>query len=67
MTALDARDHLKQLHAERAEALAVGLLDNDAYVADLEEEIAAWRHAYVGAGVIEIATLRGELFGIESG
>jgi hypothetical protein len=39
----------------------------DAYMADLEEEIATLRNVYVGAAVTEIASLRGELFGPQEG
>jgi hypothetical protein len=36
-------------------------------MADLDEEIVAYRLALVGAAVTEIAVLRGELFGREFG
>jgi hypothetical protein len=36
-------------------------------MADLDEEIAAWRSVYTGAAVTEIASLRGELFGPQVG
>lgn len=55
MTAIEARTHLIQLEAERALAT------------DLDDEIEALRHAYVGAAVTEIASLRGELFGPQFG
>jgi hypothetical protein len=36
-------------------------------MADLREEIVATRHAYVGSAVIEIASLRAQLFGPQVG
>jgi len=55
--------HLQQLEAERALALIEGLGNSAAYMADLDDEIAATRHAYVAAAVTEIAVLRAELSG----
>jgi hypothetical protein len=67
MSAIEIQDHLQQLQAERALALIEGLEDNVAYLADLEDEIAAARSAYVGAAVTEIASLRAELSGPQLG
>jgi|Tabmets5t2r1_1033131.scaffolds.fasta_scaffold23945_2 hypothetical protein len=67
MSAIEIQDHLQQLQAERALALIEGLEDNAAYMADLEDEIAAARSAYVGAAVTEIASLRAELSGPQLG
>jgi len=67
MTTADLRDHLAELHAERALALLVGLGDNMAYIEDLDDELEAVHHAYVGAAVTEIASLRAELFGPQMG
>jgi hypothetical protein len=67
MSAIEVHDHLQQLHVERALALIEGLEDNAAYMADLEDEIAATRVAYVGAAVTEIASLRAELSGPQLG
>jgi hypothetical protein len=67
MFAIEMHDHLKQLHAERALALIEGLEDNAAYMADLDDEIAATRAAYVGAAVTEIASMRAELSGPQVG
>jgi hypothetical protein len=67
MTALELHEHVKQLEAERALALSVGLGHVDAYMADLDEELAHRRHLYVTAAVTEIATLRAELFGPQVG
>ena len=62
-TALDALRHLEVLQEERALAHLTGLIHDADYVADLDDDIAASTHAYVGLAVTEIATLRGELFG----
>ena len=67
MSAIEIQDHLQQLNAERALALIEGLESNAAYMADLEDEIAAARSAYVGAAVTEIASLRAELSGPQVG
>ena len=67
MSAIEIHDHLQQLHAERALALIEGLEGNAAYMADLDDEIAATRFAYVGAAVTEIASLRAELSGPQLG
>jgi hypothetical protein len=67
MSAIEMHDHLKQLHVERALALIEGLEDNAAYMADLDDEIAATGVAYVGAAVTEIASLRAELSGPQLG
>ena len=65
--ALGLKDHLTQLQAERALASLEGLGENAAYVADLDEELAAAQYAYVGAAVTEIASLRAELSGPQLG
>jgi hypothetical protein len=64
MSATEIQTQLHQLHVERELA---ALDANDAYMSDLEDEIAATRYAYVGAAVIEIATLRAELSGPQVG
>ena len=63
MKASEAKHRLEALVVERADARDCGLLDDPAYGADLEEEIRVTRAAFVGAGVTEIATLRGQLSG----
>lgn len=55
--------HIRELQAERMMASLHGLARDAAYMADLNDEIDAARHAYVGAAVIEIASLRAELSG----
>jgi hypothetical protein len=67
MSAIEMQLHLQQLQAERALALIEGLGHSPAYMADLDDEIAQTRHAYVGAAVTEIATLRAELSGPQVG
>jgi hypothetical protein len=62
-TAADLHDHLELLHQERTLALGTALADDPAYMADLEEEILATRHAYVGSVVVEIARLRARMSG----
>ena len=61
MSAIEMQTHLQQLEAERALALMEGLGNSAAYMADLDDEIAVTRHAYVAAAVTEIAVLRAEL------
>jgi hypothetical protein len=67
MTALEARSHLRELEVERVVAGTTSLAGVEVYMADLDEEIAAWRSVYTGAAVTEIASLRGELFGPQVG
>jgi hypothetical protein len=67
MLSAEIRMRLQQLAVERLEAEASGLDRDTAYMADLEEEVANCRAAFVGAAVTEIATLRGELFGRDQG
>ena len=66
-TAVEIRDRLVQLQAERTVTLGTALAEVDAYMADLDEEIEATRQLYVGSAVTEIATLRAELFGAQEG
>ena len=67
MSSIEIRVHLLDLALERLTAERMGLTSDRHYMADLEDEIAAYRAAYVGAAVTEIAVLRGELFGRELG
>jgi hypothetical protein len=62
-TATDIKQHLDLLEHERVLALDTALRDDPRYMADLDEEILATRHAYVGSAVMEIAELRAELDG----
>ncbi|MEA2256437.1 MAG: hypothetical protein QOG35_2482 [Solirubrobacteraceae bacterium] len=62
-TATDIKQHLDLLRHERVLALDTALRHDPRYMADLDEEILATRHAYVGSAVMEIAQLRAELSG----
>jgi hypothetical protein len=61
MTAADIRVRLESLAVERLEAVEAGLDRNVAYLRDLDADLAAYREAYVGQAVTEIATLRAQL------
>jgi hypothetical protein len=67
VTATEARDHVAELEAERALAEATGVAEIRSYISDLEEELGIWRELYVITAVTEIATLRGELSGVQVG
>ena len=67
MNAADLRTHLTMLTAERFDAVELGLAGNTMYMAELEEEIAEARHAYVLSAVTELAMLRSQLTGAEVG
>jgi hypothetical protein len=67
MFATEMHSHLKELQAERALASIEGLSSDSAYMADLDQEIAATRSAYVGAAVTEIASFRAQLSGAQFG
>ena len=67
MFAAEIHSQLKELQAERALASVEGLANNSAYMADLDQDIAEVRDAYVGAAVTEIATLRAQLSGPQVG
>ena len=67
MSAIEMQSQLQELQIERALASLEGLADQDSYMADLDQEIAATRFAYVGAAVTEIATLRAQLSGPQVG
>jgi hypothetical protein len=58
---------VRRLTLERLEAESAGLDRNAGYMADLAEEVAACRVAFVAAAVTEIAMLRAELFGPQLG
>ena len=67
MTAAQARARLAELEAERAVAAHTRVAEIDVYMADLEAEIETTRRLYVASAVTEIATLRGQLSGVEVG
>jgi hypothetical protein len=66
-TALDARNELRRLQAERLDAVEAGLGENALYMTDLEQDIEAYRALYVGLAVTEIASLRAQLGGPQVG
>ena len=63
MLAVEMHIRLKELQAERLLASSEGLAANTAYMADLDDEIAQYRNAYIGAAVTEIAMLRARIDG----
>ena len=67
MTVYEMHLQLGRLEDERRAAIDAGLGANVAYMRELEDEMAATREAYVGLGVTAIASLRGELFGVQLG
>lgn len=67
MTAAEARARLATLEAERLTAIHSRMAEIDVYMADLEAEIEATRRLYVASAVTEIATLRGQVSGVEVG
>jgi hypothetical protein len=66
-TAIDVKNHLQLLREERALAMATPLRHDRAYMADLDEEIVATRHAWISSAVLEIARFREDLVGAEQG
>ena len=65
--AIELQVRLTELRAERWFATNYGMTANATYMADLDHEIAEVTAAYTGAAVTEMATLRGELFGLQAG
>lgn len=62
-SASDIRRQLFLLAEERVLAHECGLDRDVAYMADLDDEIAVTRNAYIGEAVTEIALLRASLDG----
>jgi hypothetical protein len=67
VTALEARAHLGQLDAERALALHSAAGADEGYMSDLEAERDFTRQVYAVLAVTEIASLRAELSGPQTG
>jgi hypothetical protein len=67
LTAAELLSYLLKLEAERALAVQSGVAEIGAYMDDLEEELEFSRELYVTAAVTEIATLRAQLFGAQTG
>jgi hypothetical protein len=65
--AAEVRAHLIKLEAERALAVDTGVAGVGPYMADLDKEIAFFREFYVTSAVTEIATLRAEMSGPQTG
>jgi hypothetical protein len=63
MSTYELHSHLLALRAERAAASLIGLDRDGAYLDDLCRETELARHAFIGAAVTEIASLRGALDG----
>jgi hypothetical protein len=54
------RQQLDLLRMEHELAVAIGLDNDPAYMADLEHQLATWEAAWVGAAVTEVAVSRAE-------
>ena len=67
MSALELRNQLLELQAERALAEETGVARIESYMDDLQRDIERSRAAYVGAAVTEIATFRAQLSGPQVG
>ena len=67
ISAAELQQRLRLLHLERLEAQEIGLTDCERYRRDLEDEMAGCRAAFVGAAVTEIAVLRADLSGRQTG
>jgi hypothetical protein len=67
MTAPEVRSHLIKLQAERALAVDTGVAESALYLADIDEELEVCRELYTWSAVTEIATLRAEMFGPQTG
>jgi hypothetical protein len=67
LSALELHDQIVQLEAERELAVLEGLDSVSAYMEDLDAELEHRRALYVATVLTDIATLRGELFGVQVG
>ena len=67
VTAVEARNRVADLEAERALAEQTGVADITAYLEDLDDELEFWRHRFTMAAVTEIAALHADLFGANQG
>jgi hypothetical protein len=63
MSAHDMWLYLGRLMAERIDAMGTSAV----YTRELDDDLQAARHAYVGLAVTEIASLRGQLSGRQVG
>jgi hypothetical protein len=67
MPAAEVRRYLLRLQGERALALDTGVAQAALYMSDIDKEIELCRELYVAAAVTEIATLRAEISGPQTG
>jgi hypothetical protein len=67
LTFVEARAHVAKLQAERALALRSELAANESYMTDLDAELAFCRQVYAVLAVTEIASLRAEVSGPQTG
>jgi hypothetical protein len=67
MNSAEIRAKLIRLHLERIDATEIGLSGNEAYMADLEEEIFECHAVLTLTAVTEIAVARAEASGRLSG
>lgn len=67
MTSHELRKRLLTLTCERAAAALAGLDHEGPYIDDLQAEIEAIHHAFVGTAVTEIASFRAQLRGSQIG
>jgi hypothetical protein len=61
------REQLALLRLERDLAVSIGLDNDPAYMADLQQQLATYEAAWVGAAVTEIAVGRAERAGRPQG
>ena len=63
----EVRQHLDLLRMEHDLAVSIGLDNDPVYMADLEQQLARYEAAWVGAAVTEIAVSRAERLGRPQG
>ncbi|HEX8159343.1 MAG TPA: hypothetical protein VF526_18310 [Solirubrobacteraceae bacterium] len=63
----EVRQHLELLRSEYELAVSIGLDADVEYMADLHHQLAAWKAAWIGARVTELAVKRAELRGRPEG
>lgn len=63
----DVRQHLDLLRMEHELAVAIGLDNDPAYMADLQHQLATYEAAWIGAAVTELAVIRGQQRGRPQG
>jgi hypothetical protein len=63
----EVRQHLELLRTEYELAISIGLDADAEYMADLNQQLAAWEAAWIGASVTELAVRRAEQRGRQEG